>query len=327
MKPFFLTLLMVCYSAVIPCLAQGEDTPLSPKELKTLTKKANKGNVDCMLRLALHYSQGENRDSLTALRFLKMAADKGNAEAQAEAGLQYMNRHTPQDTETALHYNQLAADQGNAMGLYNLGVLYLCTEGDANEERATECFKQAAMKGMALAQYFYGLLLGNNNETTEQSIYWLQKAVDQGFLPAFSKLAIRYIAQQDFANALKYAQIAANEDDATAQGILATILYAGCGIEKDAEAARYWALKSAQQNNDMALCVLGSIYYDEENYAYARSYLEKAAALGNDQACLLLASMYAEGKGVDKNEQYAINYLKQAANRGNKNALKRLNDL
>ena len=77
----------------------------------------------------------------------------------------------------------------------------------------------------------------------------------------------------------------------------------------------------------MALCVLGSIYYDEENYAYARSYLEKAAALGNDQACLLLASMYAEGKGVDKNKQYAINYLKQAANRGNKNALKRLNDL
>jgi len=78
----------------------------------------------------------------------------------------------------------------------------------------------------------------------EQSIYWLQKAVDQGFLPAFSKLAIRYIAQQDFANALKYAQIAANEDDATAQGILATILYAGCGIEKDAEAARYWANKA-----------------------------------------------------------------------------------
>ena len=125
MKPFLLTLLIACYSAVFPCLAQGEDTLLSPNELKTLTKKANKGNVDCMLRLALHYSQGENRDSLTALRFLKMAADKGNAEAQAEVGLQYMNRHTPQDTETALHYNQLAADQGNAMGLYNLGVLYL----------------------------------------------------------------------------------------------------------------------------------------------------------------------------------------------------------
>lgn len=47
----------------------------------------------------------------------------------------------------------------------------------------------------------------------------------------------------------------------------------------------------------------------KEMYANALPGLEKAAADGNPRACRALAHMYAEGKGVEKNEAKAKEYM------------------
>lgn len=49
----------------------------------------------------------------------------------------------------------------------------------------------------------------------------------------------------------------------------------------------------------------------QELYAQARPGLEKAAAEGNATACGALASMYAHGKGVEKNPDKAKEYMKR----------------
>ncbi len=49
----------------------------------------------------------------------------------------------------------------------------------------------------------------------------------------------------------------------------------------------------------------------QELYAQARPGLEKAAAEGNATACGALASMYAHGKGVDKDPAKAQEYMKR----------------
>ena len=54
-----------------------------------------------------------------------MAADQGQAQAQASIGRAYLNgRGVPQDYAEAVRWFRLAADQGNARGQAGLGLMY-----------------------------------------------------------------------------------------------------------------------------------------------------------------------------------------------------------
>lgn len=57
-----------------------------------------------------------------------------------------------------------------------------------------------------------------------------------------------------------------------------------------------------------------------EMYRNALPGLEKAAAEGNPHACRALAYMYAEGKGVEKNEAKAKEYMEMCAKCSGKDA-------
>lgn len=57
-----------------------------------------------------------------------------------------------------------------------------------------------------------------------------------------------------------------------------------------------------------------------EMYRNALPGLEKAAAEGNPRACRALAHMYAEGKGVEKNEAKAKEYMEMCKKCCEKNA-------
>jgi len=57
------------------------------------------------------------------------------------------------------------------------------------------------------------------------------------------------------------------------------------------------------------------LYY-MKSYAQALPLCQQAAAAGNDQAQYALAVMYAEGKGVRKNDTQAVRWLKAASKQG-----------
>jgi TPR repeat protein len=64
------------------------------------------------------------------VRWYRLAADQGYAEAQVHLGRMYSNgRGVPEDDAEAVRWHRLAADQGHASGQNNLGVMYVDGRG------------------------------------------------------------------------------------------------------------------------------------------------------------------------------------------------------
>lgn len=83
-------------------------------------------------------------------KFITMAAEKGNANAQHWLGLSCA--YEDRDEVKALEYFQLAAAQGHADAQYNVGRIHL--EVDKDAKKAFECWLIAASKGNIDAQYW-----------------------------------------------------------------------------------------------------------------------------------------------------------------------------
>lgn len=317
MKEFILTLFLLFNFAVV-CHAQTDDSAatLSPKELKQFTKKANKGDVESMVKLWQYYANEEHEDTLLLVKYLELAADAGDAEAQTSMGASIIQGlyGLPIDVDKALYYTRKAANQGYDGAIYNLGLFYLNGMGvEKDTDKARSYFEQAAMQGVAAAQFYYGACLSTDSATIDQAYFWIQKAADQEYVPAFAVVAEHALTEQaDYAKALKYAQMAADEGDVRGMEWLGWMYYQGCGVDKDLDQTRYWAQQAADRESDVGYTLLGQLYYDEESYIFAKIYLEKGAILGNNQARLLLADMYHEGKGVEKDTEKARALLQDA---------------
>ena len=75
--------------------------------------------------------QGVPKDHVEGMRWYRLAADQGHAEAQYDFGVKYSTGLSvlPQDDAEAMRWYRLAADQGEADAQYNLGVSYGTGEG------------------------------------------------------------------------------------------------------------------------------------------------------------------------------------------------------
>jgi hypothetical protein len=69
--------------------------------------------------------RGVQRDDEKALKWFRLAAAQGVAEAEFNLGVMYaQGQGVPQDNSEAKKWYHLAADQGNAAAEYNLGLWY-----------------------------------------------------------------------------------------------------------------------------------------------------------------------------------------------------------
>ena len=78
------------------------------------------------------YVNGEDvlKDEAEAVRWFRLAAEQGNANAQFNLGVMYANGEgVLKDEAEALRWFRLAAEQGNANAQNNLGVMYFTGEG------------------------------------------------------------------------------------------------------------------------------------------------------------------------------------------------------
>lgn len=83
---------------------------------------------------------------------LKKRAESGDAEAQNQLAAACLTQEPP-DFEEAVKWLRMAADQGDAGAQNNLGVLYM--EGDGVKQgykEAAKLFRKAAEQGIASAQ-------------------------------------------------------------------------------------------------------------------------------------------------------------------------------
>src|SRR5208283_3265817 len=74
------------------------------------------------------YQEGKGvpRDYAEAVRWLRKAADQGDAKAQDALGLMYQDgsKRVPQDYAEAARWWRRAAEQGNVLAQFRLGAMY-----------------------------------------------------------------------------------------------------------------------------------------------------------------------------------------------------------
>ena len=101
--------------------------------------------------LGVMYRQGTGvpQDYKTAVKWYRLAAEQGNADAQSNLGTMYDNgQGVPQDYKTAVKWYRLAAEQGYAIAQSNLGMMYDNGQGVPQDYvRAHMWFNIAAISG------------------------------------------------------------------------------------------------------------------------------------------------------------------------------------
>ena len=76
------------------------------------------------------YAAFEREDYAQAVKWYRLAADQGDAEAQSNRVIMYdKGEGVPQDYAQAVKWYRLAAEQGNAAAQSGLGVMYARGEG------------------------------------------------------------------------------------------------------------------------------------------------------------------------------------------------------
>lgn len=148
---------------------------------------AQKGNAKAQNEVAFMYLKGigVNQDYQEAIKWFKISANNGNAEAQFNLGLQYDKANNL--TEAAKWYKK-AAEQGFADAQYNIGAMYLDGAGvERNYYEAARWIKNAAEQGHADAQLILGKMYSDGRGVKlnkEQAVKWVIMSAKQGHVEA-----------------------------------------------------------------------------------------------------------------------------------------------
>ena len=114
---------------------------------------------------------------------LKSSAEAGNAQAQHDLGLIYLESY-PHNYDEAARWFHWAADQGNADAKCHLGMMYANGQGVPQDyKEALKWFHQGAQMGNAEAQYHLGVAYGSGQDFQHsyvEAYKWYALAAAQG---------------------------------------------------------------------------------------------------------------------------------------------------
>ena len=157
-----------------------------PVDIRHLIDRANRGDSDAQLRLAIRYYDGHGvpKSHTNALQWFKRSADHGNAMAQYNLGwMCYAGEGMPQDIEAAREWFEKSASQGFADAQYHLGQWYYsCRDSRQSYRRAHELYTLAAKQGFIEAIFALASMFANGTGVTRdygKAIHWLTNATDK----------------------------------------------------------------------------------------------------------------------------------------------------
>ncbi len=134
-------------------------------------------------------------------------------------------------------------------------VISSCEEIDALKKDAVDDDPRAQL---TLAnEYFSGRCLTRNPEV---GAFWLNKSASLGLSLAQGELSAFLYRGGDYRGSASVARSAATQGDDLGQLILAKLLLAGKGIERNDTEALYWARLSAENGNGGSQSIVGFMY-------------------------------------------------------------------
>jgi TPR repeat protein len=121
--------------------------------------------------VGLMYDDGRKvpQDYKEALKWYRLAAEQGYADAQMNLGFMYYKGHgVPQDYKEAARLYRLLSKQGFARAQYKLGGMYAEGEGVPQDyKEAARLYRLSAEQGYAFAQYFLGWMYAEGEGVPE----------------------------------------------------------------------------------------------------------------------------------------------------------------
>jgi uncharacterized protein len=166
----------------------------------------------------------------------------------------------------------------------------LQTDADNNDPKAQVRLSKLYFSGHCVSQ--------DINEGAK----WLARATKLGYGPAQRGMGLMFYTERQYDKAAELFRQAAEQGDAQAQILLASMYLDGKGVEKDDAEAAKWAKLAGKQGNAYAQALLGSMYYDGKGVAKddseAAKWARLAAEQGNSEGQEELARLYYHGGGV-----------------------------
>jgi len=290
--------------------------------IRYLKNLASHGDEHAMFVLGETYYCGYEgvglgkQDLNESIRWFKLAAEKGNVQAQEWMAEAYFEGHFI-DGEPFTEGIDDAPDW-----LFKMPMK--CRMEDFLVEDCCEVvadwYTQAAKKSNLDAMCSLGEMCLHGDCVDmdfDEALKWYRLAAKQGHAMAQCNLGQFYFdgeyVKRSHASALKWFSLSAQQDYPPAQVGLGIFYYYGLVVEKNIEKAIELFKKAAAHGEEKAYHWLGCAYADGlEDYKEAAKWYRKAAKLNLWFACYRLWTFYRDGKGVKQNDKEADKWIKKA---------------
>ncbi|HTT11476.1 MAG TPA: TIR domain-containing protein [Burkholderiaceae bacterium] len=279
---------------------------------------------------------GLAKSDTEAVKSYRMAAEQGQATAQAKLGYMYeLGRGGLErsDTEAVKWYRKSAA-QGSARGQAYLGNMYKLGRGglETSDTEALKLFRNSADQGDARGQAYLGAMYvqgrGGLERSDTEALRLFRKSADQGDAFGQADLGLMYMQgrgglERSDTEALKWFRRAADQGEGRGQADLGLMYLLGRGgLENSDTDAVKWFRKAADQGDPVGQTNLGAMYGQgrgglEKSDTEAAKWYRKAADQGYGPAQVGLGIMYVQGRGgLEKSETEAVKWFRKAADQG-----------
>lgn len=279
-----------------------------------------------------------------SLRLLRKLAERGNAQAQYDLAMRYLEgKDVDKDATMAVGWLRKAAEAKHTKASLELG--HCLREGDGvapDAAAAVESYTRGAELGDAECMTALGVAFHKGVGTAQDvsaAVHWLQRAVDAGDVPALSQLGLCYQkgdgVHLDQRRAFELFLRGAEQGEPEAQYSLAGCYYRGVAVPKDKSIAMRWLRRSAAQGNEMAKTQLagygGSVRGGEDDPVAKATVILGCAEQGDAGAMYDLARRLRAGEPAveglvareghgETAEQQGMRWLLRAVQHGDRRA-------
>lgn len=322
-------------------------------------KNSNRQNKKIEKILSKAKSLYDEQDYEAAFNNFSQAASLQSPEAQYWLGMCYLNGHgVILNLREAALWHESAATAEWADSAYMLALLYM--RGIPQEEEATtgqNLFEQkeidysnlkpdldlarlwarkAADQGLAEAQALYAYLISSgvtDQEVLDEALQWYDKAIALDSAQAYMGKGLLLLrlgnTQEEYAEAAKVLEIAAERKMGTAIQKLAVMYQTGQGVPVNLERAAELYKEAAELGIRESQALYGVALKNgqgvEQNFIQAETWLRKAALAGDVEAAVVLADMNGQGNDdIPPNYTEAARWYAFAAEKGHAAATRAL---
>jgi localization factor PodJL len=180
------------------------------------SKGVSDGRRDALMHMTRLAALAPAAAHETSLDLLTARARGGDAAAQLQVGLRYLNA-TPKNPAAALHWVGLAAVHGQPVAQYVLGTL----DAPTDPARALQWYEAAALQGNRKAMHALAVAYAEGLGTAKspsEAARWFSRAASFGYLDSQFNLAVLYErgdgVPQSLLDAFKWYAVAARQGDA-----------------------------------------------------------------------------------------------------------------